>query len=236
VSTELLVDDVEFEELISPNPANRIWLETRKKIDIWRRAQDYDLIGFGKVLEGCNREQSEKRLDLLDLSYLDPLTGIAGQSYFLKKQDFSGNNGILVAIKSKSIELINRKLGYAYGNLYIYVAAKRLQRRLKQIMRISFMGRKFLVLDDDWSVINDLKLILARTCIRTSDGYEIKGINVDISGENSPNKTWQDSFNAKIFTIVRMTEKVEQCDTYESGHFVERMEGTLLHHILHIGN
>jgi len=235
VSRESLIDGLEFEEIISPNAANRIWLETRRKIDIWRRAQGYDFIGLGKILEGCSPEQSKERLDLLDLSYLDPLTGVEGQSYFLRKQEFFKNSGILVAVKSESIELINRKLGYAYGNLYLYVAAKRLKGRLKQVMRISSCGRKFLVIDDDWRVVNDLKLILARTCLRTSDGYEMKGIGVDISCENSLNKTWQDSINAKVFTIARMSEKVERCDIYEHGRLVEKIEGSLLHHILHLG-
>ena len=229
------IDDVKFETQIFPDQSNKIWLERRQKMDIWRRAADYELIGFTEILKGCNEKQLTERLTLLDLSYFDPLTGIFGEPYFLKAKDFLIKGGMTIAVKSESIEVVNRKLGYAYGNLLLYVTAKFLKGRLKQVIRISSRGRKFLIIDDDWSVINDLRLIFSRVVLRISNGYEIKGIGIEIVEKTASDRTWCDSTNARILTVARITEEIEWCYLYEFGRLVEKIEGPLLEHIFHYG-
>lgn len=233
--SQLIVKDYEFEDHVFPDSSNEIWLEGRHRIDILRRMKDYDLVGLAELFQGCNKEQLKRRLDLLDLSYLDPLTGIAGQEYFLRKSDYFQNCGVTVALKGISIEMINREIGYQYGNLMLYAASRVLNGRLKKVMRISFRGRKFLIYDNDRTVINESQMILARSCLRTSDGYEIKGIGIEMLPGKNTSKLWNEAVNSKILRVAGLTENTEWCDIYEFGRFVLRIEGALLKHLIRVG-
>jgi len=248
----MYIESSKFPDMIFSDDNNRIWLERRHRIPIHKRREEYEAVGLGDLFRKCSSEEIEQRLDSLDLSYLDPLTGIQGQEYFLRNRVYFENNGMVIALKGETIEYVNRKLGYSYGNLIMYAMSRLLRSRCGEFMRLAFRGRKFIVLDKDRTLFNSVNFLLSRTCLRTSDGYEMKGIDIDflsVSGESVVDKGYflnsgveKDDpgfrdlpIGTKIYRIAKLSNSVEWCDIYEYGKFSERIGGELLQHLLGIG-
>jgi GGDEF domain-containing protein len=242
----MCVEGSDFSDSIFPDEKNRIWLEMRHQVPVVKRIQEYERVKLGGLFSECSEKETEERLDSLDLSYLDPLTGIQGQEYFLRnKKDFE-NRGIIIALKGETIDYINRKLGYKYGNLVMYAMSRLIKSRCSGFMRLAFCGRKFIVLDKDISLLNSIHFLLSRTCLRTTDGYEMKGIGIEFfpveekylendksEGLNPGLKNYP--FGTKIYRIAMLSDSIDWCDIYEYGRFVHRLEGKILEHILSIG-
>ncbi|MCK4575570.1 hypothetical protein KAU34_04105, partial [candidate division WOR-3 bacterium] len=181
--------------------------------------------------------------------FLDPLTGVQGHKYYSRKSDHFLTDGILVSLREGSLEMINRELGYQYGNLLVFTLGRILESRFKHVMRTSLHGSKFLILDDDRSLFNTVHMILTRSSVRTSNGYEIKGIGIDVlsaRGVKFYDKYytlisepdififWGHSVDSRIYRIAQLSETVEWFDTYECGRFTWRIEDKILKHLLNI--
>lgn len=242
----MCVESSAFSDSIFPDKKNRIWLEMRHRVPVAKRIQEYERVKLAALFSGCSKRETEQRLDSLDLSYLDPLTGIQGQEYFLRNREGFEDSGIIIGLKGETIDYVNRELGYRYGNLVMYAMSRLIQSRCSGFMRLAFCGRKFIILDNDISLLNSINLLLSRTCLRTNDGYELRGVGIEFLSlgrkylQNDKSEELNPEFanypsGTKIYRICTLSDTVDWCDIYEYGRFVHRLEGKILDHILNVG-
>jgi hypothetical protein len=247
----MYVKSVVSKRELYPDESNRIWLESRRKLSKDKRKYDYELVRLQRLIKSGGKENGEDILDTLDLTYLDPLTGVQGQEYFLRRRRYFQKEGVLIAIKDSSLEMVNEELGYQYGNLMVYTVAWLLNHYFSRVIRTLFCGKYFLVQYYNITLINTVQMSLNMASLRTSDGVEIRGIGIQVEKINGwrvkeindpsckfewERKWWGEPVDIEISRIQRITETIKVCDIYMFGQHYRRLEGPLLSHLLQVGS
>ncbi|TES90275.1 MAG: hypothetical protein E3J87_10350 [Candidatus Cloacimonadota bacterium] len=218
---------------LSLNDKNSIWLEERKELPVDIRIKPYNLLGLGNWL----KKETEKKADYLDLHFLDPLTGIMNQEYIRMFPRKKWKKTIMLYVNDKCIEKVNNNISWEIGDIVLHVAASILRGIKEVIVRFYYGGLYFFVFDAHYDSIIEAKMKLARTSLFFSNGYQIKGIGLQLrKPEHHPysyplTAVWGDISETKILSSAPITEKIEWVNIFVCSQFQYRIEGDLLNFI-----
>ncbi|MCK4575568.1 hypothetical protein KAU34_04095 [candidate division WOR-3 bacterium] len=215
------------------NGKNNIWIEKRKELAFEERVKPYKLLG----IENWLQKDSKKRINYLDLHFLDPLTGIMNQGYLHVFPRKSWKKTVMLYVNNECIEQVNNKLSWEMGDIVLYVAASILRKVKDVIVRSYYNGLYFFVFNAHYDSIIEAKMKLSKTSIFFSNGYQIKGIGLQLKDTvNFPHsypltKIWGTITNTKILKAAPITKEVEWANIFICSEFYGRIEGELLNFI-----
>jgi hypothetical protein len=212
------------------NENNKIWLEERRKLPLEKRIKPYRWLGIGNQL----RKNREWRLDRLDLHFLDPLTGIMNQDYLNVFPNKRWDKNVMLYIDNGCMGKVNEEISMKAEDVLLHAASYILKDIKEIIARFYYGGLYFMVFDADYDSIIKAKMKLARTTIFLSNGYQIKGLGLQLRDrKDCPysyplTKIWGNVAKTEIFKAAQITKTLKWANVFVCSKFYRRIEGKFI--------